>query len=239
VRYRPGSAEARETRAAVPVGPFRDRQVRVGPLGKAVELGADMGFQNLLHQRRLHLAPVPQRRGQLRRHQRGGPRGPGDPGIALLARQPEHQRLGPRPVDQLALQLLEPDAPLLRLQHLVRGLGLQEGRAAADRGRARPCSRSVSPTAATAASGTGFSFGAGGLRVFDGSVVSARARRWRPRRWSRRGTAPAARPPSPSGSRRATARHARRTGARSCPAFRYIFNHACLAAAWVRTEPCL
>jgi hypothetical protein len=32
----------------------------------------------------------------------------------------------------------------------------------------------VSPTAATAASGTGFSFGSGGLRVFDGSVVSAR-----------------------------------------------------------------
>ena len=41
-------------------------------------------------------------------------------------------------------------------------------------GTASPCSRSVSPTAATAASGTGFSFGTGGLRVFDGSVVSAR-----------------------------------------------------------------
>jgi hypothetical protein len=41
-------------------------------------------------------------------------------------------------------------------------------------GAASPCSRSVSPTAATAASGTGFSFGAGAFRVFDGSVVSAR-----------------------------------------------------------------
>jgi hypothetical protein len=162
VRYRPGSAEARREHP-VPVGPFRDGQVRIGPdparpgadqsaapskavrchrqarpdLGEAVELGADMGFQNLLHQRRLHLAPVAQRRGQLRGHQRRGARGPGHPGIALLAREPEHQRLGPRPVDELALQLLEPAAPLLRLQHLVRGLGLQEGRAAADRGRGK------------------------------------------------------------------------------------------------------
>jgi len=43
-----------------------------------------------------------------------------------------------RPVDQLALQLLQPDAPLLRLQHLMRRLRLQEGRATAGRGGGKP-----------------------------------------------------------------------------------------------------
>jgi len=41
-------------------------------------------------------------------------------------------------------------------------------------GGAIPCSRSVSPTALTAASGTGFILGGGCARCFDGSVVAAR-----------------------------------------------------------------
>ena len=67
---------------------------------------------------------------EIGRHQRRHPCRPAGPGIALLARQAEHQGRGPGPVDQLALERLQPHLPFLRLQHLVGGARLQIGHAA-------------------------------------------------------------------------------------------------------------
>ena len=49
----------------------------------------------------------------------------------------EDERGRARTIDEFALHLLKPEAALLRFQHLVRGLGLQEGRATARRGRSQ------------------------------------------------------------------------------------------------------
>ena len=158
--------------------------------------------------------------------QRRGAGRPVHPGVAGLAGEPEHQRLGAGAVDQLALQLLELQPPLLRLQHLVGGLRLQEGGAAAG-GRRQPvlaqrvadrrdrrvrhrlqlrrrrCRRQARAPLLRRV-GRGGAPGVGGVR----------------RRSSRRGAAPAARRPSPSGSPRARGRRGRRSRARSCPASR-------------------
>jgi hypothetical protein len=109
----------------------------------------------------------PERRRERRGHQRRHPRRRVHPYVPLLACQPEHQRLGPGLVDEFVLQLLEPDAPLLRLQHLDCGLAYKQVMPPPAVGPARPCSRSVSPTAVKAASGTGLSFGfvAAGVEV--------------------------------------------------------------------------
>jgi hypothetical protein len=90
------------------------------------------------------------------------PRRPLHPGVALLPRQGEHLRRRPRPVDQLALEPLQPQPPLLRLEDLVGGARLQEARAAGgDRLGAMwiTALTSVSRTLASAAAGTGRRFG--------------------------------------------------------------------------------
>ena len=87
----------------------------------------DMGFEDLLHRGRIDP--------ELGGDQRRGAGRPVHPGVAGLAGEPEHQRLGARPVDQLALQPRELQPPLLRLQHLVGSLRLQEGGAARRRRR--------------------------------------------------------------------------------------------------------
>src|SRR5699024_9671435 len=97
------------------------------PLAKLVEVGADMGFENLLHGSGLDA--------ELGGDQGRGTGRPVHPGVAGLSRQPEHQRLGASAIDELALELLELQPPLLRPQPLVGGPRLQEGRAATSRWR--------------------------------------------------------------------------------------------------------
>jgi hypothetical protein len=65
----------------------------------------------------------------LRRDHRRHPRRPVDPRIPLVPRQLEHLRHGPGPVDQLALEPLQPQPALLGLEHLVDGARLHEGHA--------------------------------------------------------------------------------------------------------------
>ena len=98
--------------------------------GQLVEVGTDMFLKDLLHRGWLDA--------QIGRHQRRRARRPVHPCVPNFPRQAEHQRQRPGPLDQLPLQLLEPDAPFLRFQHLVCGLGLQKGRAAAHRRNRQP-----------------------------------------------------------------------------------------------------
>jgi len=53
--------------------------------------------------------------------------GPGEDGVALLLGEAMHQHQGARLVDQLAAALVEPEPPLLRLEHLVGGARVVEG----------------------------------------------------------------------------------------------------------------
>lgn len=64
---------------------------------------------------------------QLGRQYRGDARRPAAPGVALVPGEAEHQADGPGAVDQLALQLLQPQLALLGLEHLVGGARLEEG----------------------------------------------------------------------------------------------------------------
>ena len=84
-----------------------------------------MRLQNLLHRMRLHA--------EFGRHQRGDPRRPVDPGVALLARQAEHHRRGAGAIDQFALHALQPQPREMCLGDLVRGARLNEGDVAARR----------------------------------------------------------------------------------------------------------
>ena len=83
-------------------------------------------------------------------------------------------------------------------------------------GKDMPCSRSVSPTADSAVSGTGFTGARGSARLFDGSVVAARRASLAAASIEPSRAGPAVRRSWPSGSRPTRARYARRTGARSC-----------------------
>lgn len=56
---------------------------------------------------------------ELGRQQCGDARRPAEPGVALLAGEAEHEGDGTRPVDNLALQLLQSQPAFLRLQHLI------------------------------------------------------------------------------------------------------------------------
>ena len=87
--------------------------------GKLGEMGADMRFECLLHR--------VSGDAELRRHQRRDAGRPVAPGIALLARKPEHQRRRAGPVDQFALHALEAKPGEMRLGDLMRRARLDEG----------------------------------------------------------------------------------------------------------------
>ena len=70
-------------------------------LGELSQVLPDISLQNRLHGVRADA--------EIGRHHRRHPCRPAGPGVALLSRQAEHQRRGARPVDQFALQLLQPD----------------------------------------------------------------------------------------------------------------------------------
>ena len=67
---------------------------------------------------------------ELSRDYRRHPRRPVDPGIALIAGEPENLRHRLGPVDQLALHLLQAEPTLLGLEHFVCRARLHEGHAA-------------------------------------------------------------------------------------------------------------
>ena len=95
-------------------------------LGQAVELGADMGLQHVLHQRCLNRAVIVQDCRQFRGHQGCNASWPGHP--ASRSSAPAGTSAPPPGlVDQIALELLQTETALLGLQHLVRSLGLQKG----------------------------------------------------------------------------------------------------------------
>ena len=70
---------------------------------------------------------------ELGRHQGRDPRRPVDPGIALLARQSEHQRSCLGAIDQFASAFLQPQPRQMRLGDLMRGARLDERQIAAGR----------------------------------------------------------------------------------------------------------
>jgi hypothetical protein len=88
-------------------------------------------------------------------HRRRHPRRPVTPGLAFVAGEPEHLRHGFGPNGQLALHLLQTEPTLLRLEHFVAVRACMKFVPPAETGSS--CPRSVSRTAPTAASGTGFS----------------------------------------------------------------------------------
>ena len=177
-------------------------------VGELSQVLPDMGFQNRLHGVRADA--------EIGGHHRRDPRRPAGPGVPLLARQAEHQRDGSGPVDHLALQLLQPDAAFLRLQHLVGGARLQIRHAAGHRRRRQSL---LAQRLADRADG-GFRHRAQRRRV--PAALHRRIGRLRPARVRRRGIDRAvgvqhqpARRRAPSAPRRARCRRAPRTRARS------------------------